>query len=177
MLRNLLLGSLCAAILTVPALGQNAMQNANLLGAFGNWTAYSTGTGDGITCFAMSKPRATEPKKGLKRGSMYLIVTDYPAKKIRAETEIVPGYQYKDKAQVTLEVGEDKFEFFGRNEAKEGSAWLTSLNDGQRLIDAMSKGVSAVALGSPVKGARSMDTYSLEGFNDALAKIHAVCNM
>ena len=174
MIRTLLLSSLCAvAVLAAPAFGQSA----NLLGAFGNWTAYSTGTGDSLSCFAMSRPRATEPKKGLKRGPIYLIVTDYPAKKIKAEPEIVPGYQYKDKAPVNLEVGADKFEFFGRNEAKEGSAWLSSLNDGQRLIDAMSKGVSVVALGSPVKGAKSMDTYSLDGFNDALAKIHAVCNM
>ncbi|HWF64053.1 MAG TPA: hypothetical protein VN685_05530 [Rhizomicrobium sp.] len=176
MMRAMLMGSFCAAALVLPALGQNS-QSANLLGAFGNWTAYSTGTGDGITCFAMSRPRATEPKRGLKRGSIYLIVTDYPARKIKAEPEIVPGYQYKDKAPVSLEVGEDKFEFFGRNEAKEGSAWLASLNDGRRLIDAMSKGVSAVALGSPIKGAKSMDTYSLDGFNDALAKIHAACNM
>jgi len=28
-----------------------------------------------------------------------------------------------------------------------------------------------------LKGAKSMDTYSLAGFNDALAKIHATCNM
>jgi hypothetical protein len=177
MIRNLLLGSLCAAALAVPAFGQSANQSANLLGAFGNWTAYSTGTGDSMTCFAMSRPRATEPKKGLKRGSIYLIVTDYPAKKIKGEPEIVPGYEYKDKAPVTLEIGDDRFTFFGKNEAKEGAAWLTSLNENSHLIDVMSKGVSAVALGSPSKGAKSMDTYSLAGFNDALAKIHATCNM
>ena len=176
MTRALLLGSFCAAALAMPALGQNT-QSATLLGAFGNWTAYSTGTGDSLTCFAMSKPRATEPKRGLKRGPIYLIVTDYPARKVKAETEIVPGYQYKEKAPVTLEIGEDKFAFFPRNEAKEGAAWISSLADGQRLIDAMGKGVSAVALGSPIKGAKSVDTYSLAGFPDALAKIHATCNM
>src|SRR6185437_5912185 len=64
MMRAMLMGSFCAAALVLPALGQNS-QSANLLGAFGNWTAYSTGTGDGITCFAMSRPRATEPKRGL----------------------------------------------------------------------------------------------------------------
>jgi hypothetical protein len=173
MIRTFLLGSLCAAVLAVPAFGESA----NLLGAFGNWTAYSTGTGDDMTCFAMSRPRATEPKRGLKRGAIYLIVTDYPAKKIKAEPEIVSGYEYKETVPVTLEVGNDRFAFFGKNEAKEGTAWLTSLTDNPRLIDVMSKGVSAVALGSPIKGAKSADTYSLAGFNDALAKIHATCNM
>ena len=47
----------------------------------------------------------------------------------------------------------------------------------QRLIDAMSTGVSAVASGTSSRGTKTSDTYSLAGFNDALAKIHAVCNM
>ena len=175
MFRTFLLGSLSAAAIAIPAVGQT--NSANLLGAFGNWTAYSVGTGDDMTCFAMSRPRAVEPKRGLKRGSVYLIVTDYPGRKIKSEPEIVPGYEYKEKAPVTLEIGDDRFAFFGKNEAKEGSAWLTSLNDNAHLIDAMSKGVSAVAMGSPIKGAKSADTYSLAGFNDALAKIHATCNM
>lgn len=178
MFRTFLLSSFCAVALSVPALTTPVLaENASLLGAFGNWTAYSVGSGDSMTCFAMSRPRAVEPKRGLKRGSIYLIVSDYPARKAKAEAEIVPGYQYKEKAPVTLEIGEDKFAFFARNEAKEGSAWLSSLGDNQRLIDTMSKGVSAVALGSPIKGAKSMDTYSLAGFPDALAKIHAACNM
>jgi hypothetical protein len=147
MIRSFVLGSLCAVALAAPALGESA----DLLGAFGNWTAYSVGSGDNMTCFAMSRPRAVEPKRGLKRGSIYLMVSDYPGRKVKAEAEIVPGYQYKEKAPVTLEIGEDKFAFFPRNEAKEGAAWLSSLGDSQRLIDAMSKGVSAVALGSPIK--------------------------
>jgi len=173
MIRKLLLGSLCAVALAAPAIADTA----NLLGAFGNWTAYSEGTGDAMTCFALSPPRATEPKRGLKRGSVYLMITDYPGRKIKAEPEIVPGYEYKESAPVTLEIGDDKFPFFARNEAKSGAAWLTALNDNPRLIDVMSKGVSAVALGTPSRGAKTMDTYSLTGFNDALAKIHAVCNM
>ncbi len=174
MIRHLLLGSLFAAGLAAPSL---AADNADLLGAFGNWTAYSSGTGDSMTCFAMSKPRATEPKKGLKRGAIYLIVTDYPARKMKAEPEIVPGYEFKEGAPVTLEIGEDRFAFFARNEAKSGTAWLAALGDNPRLIDVMSKGVSAVVIGTPLRGAKSIDTYSLTGFNDALAKIHAVCKM
>jgi hypothetical protein len=173
MIRTFLLGSLCAAALAVPAFGDTA----NLLGAFGNWTAYSTGTGDNLTCFAMSRPRATEPKRGLKRGAIHLIVTDYPARRIKAEPEIVPGYEYKETVPVTLEIGDDRFAFFGKNEAKQGAAWLATIADNSRLIDAMSNGVSVVALGTPIKGAKSVDTYSLAGFNDALAKIHATCNM
>ena len=45
------------------------------------------------------------------------------------------------------------------------------------LIDAMNHGVSAVAIGTSARGTKTVDTYSLAGFGDALAKIHAACNM
>jgi hypothetical protein len=124
----------------------------------------------------MSQPRATQPRKA-KRAAIYLMVSDWPGRKIKAEPEIVPGYEYKESVPASLEIGPDKFAFFSRNEAKSGTAWLQSLNDGQRLIDSMSKGVSAVTIGTSLRGTRTVDTYSLAGFNDALAKIHAVCNM
>lgn len=172
MIRKFLLGSLCAVSLTTPAFADAA----NLLGVFGNWSAYSTGSGSTMTCYAMSQPRAVQPKK-TKRAAIYLMVSDWPGRKVKAEPEIVPGYEYKESAPVTLAVGPDKFTFFARNEAKSGTAWLQSLNDGQRLIDTMSKGVSAVAAGTSSRGTKTTDTYSLSGFNDALNKIHAVCNM
>ncbi len=166
----LLAAGLCGA--TVPA----SADPANLLGVFRNWAAYSTGTGDAMTCYAMSQPRAMRPKTA-KRNSVYLMVSDWPGRKIKAEPQIVPGYEYKAGAPVVLEIGADKFEFFSRNDAKSGSAWLLSLKEGNNLLDALSHGVVAVAIGSPAKGARTMDTYSLAGFGEALAKIHTVCNM
>ena len=177
MIRKILLGSLCALSLTFPALTTPAFADAaNLLGAFGNWSAYSTGTGNSMTCYAMSKPRATQPKN-TKRAPVYLMISDWPGRKVKAEPEIVPGYEYKESAPVTLAVGPDKFTFFARNEAKSGSAWQQSLNDNQRLIEIMGKGVSAVAAGTSSRGTKTVDTYSLAGFSDAIAKIHAVCNM
>ena len=41
----------------------------------------------------------------------------------------------------------------------------------------MGKGVSVVASGVSARGTKTSDTYSLAGFSDALAKIHAVCKM
>jgi len=175
MIRTFLLGSLCAvSVLTMAA--PASAETANLIGVFGNWSAFSTGTGNAMTCYAMSKPRARQPK-ATKRGDVFLMVSDWPGRKVKAETQIVPGYEYKANAAVTLAVGPDKFTFFSRNEAKSGAAWLQSLTDSEKLVDTMSKGVSAVAAGTSSRGTKTVDTYSLQGFNDALAKIHAVCNM
>ncbi len=164
-------GLALSAALIVPA----AADPATLLGVYGNWSAFSTGTGSGMTCYALSKPRASRP--AAKRGAIYLMISDWPGRRVKAEPQIVYGYQAKEGAPAALGVGGDKFIFFQKNSGKEGSAWLTSLNDNPRLVDAMRGGVSAVASGVSQRGTKTSDTYSLSGFNDALAKIHATCNM
>lgn len=153
-----------------------AADPANLLGVFSNWSAYTTGTGSSLTCYALSKPRATRPVNA-KRNAIYLMVSDWPSRKVKAEPQIVYGYQAKEGAAAALSVGRDKFVFFIRNNGKDGSAWLQQLADNNRLIDAMHNGVSAVASGTSARGTRTVDTYSLAGFNDAMAKVHAACNM
>jgi hypothetical protein len=37
---------------------------------FGNWTAYSSGTGSSLTCYALSKPRASSPAGQAQRRSI-----------------------------------------------------------------------------------------------------------
>lgn len=153
-----------------------AADPANLLGVFSNWTAYSSGSGSSLTCFATSKPRATRPA-GAKRGDIYLMVSDWPGRKVKAEPQIVYGYPAREGGAAALGIGPDKFTFFMRNNGKEGSGWLQALNDNSRLITDMQGGVSAVASGISQRGTKTVDTYSLSGFNDALTKIHAVCGM
>jgi hypothetical protein len=156
----------------VPAVAEPA----NLIGVFGNWTAYSSGSGASLTCYALSKPRATRPA-GAKRSAIYLMVSDWPGRKVKAEPQIVYGYPGKEGAAAALAVGSDKFSFFIRNNGKEASSWLQQITDNNRLIDAMHGGVSAVASGISQRGTKTSDTYSLAGFNDAMVKVHAACNM
>jgi hypothetical protein len=174
MIRKACLSILFAAATSLPAF---AAEPATLLGVFQNWSAYSTGSGDTLTCYALSQPKATSPK-GAKRGPIYLMVSDWPGRKAKAEPQFVLGYPAKDNAAAALAVGSAKFPFFIRANGKsDASAWLQSLNDNDRLIDTMGKGVSVVASGVSARGTKTSDTYSLAGFSDALAKIHAVCKM
>ena len=99
MIRSLLLGSLCVAVLATPAFADAG----NLLGVFKNWMAYSTGTGSNLTCYAMSKPRAQRPAN-LKRTDIFLMVSDWPGRKIKAEPSINPGYEYKANVPVSIEM-------------------------------------------------------------------------
>ena len=91
-----------------------AAEPANLLGVFGNWTAYSSGSGSSMTCYALSKPRASRPA-GTKRAAIYLMVSDWPSRKVKSEAQIVYGYQAKESGAAGLGVGGDKFNFFIRN--------------------------------------------------------------
>src|SRR3954471_3922320 len=115
--------------LALPAMAEPA----NLLGVFGNWTAYSSGSGSSLTCYAMSKPRASQPRTA-KRSAIYLMVSDWPSRKVKGEPQIVYGYQAKEGGTAALGVGPDKFSFFIRNNGKDGSAWLQQLNDNARLV-------------------------------------------
>jgi hypothetical protein len=172
-MNRLTLSILAVSLLaTVPA----AADPATLLGAYTNWSAYSTGSGSDKICYALSQPRAVEPRKA-RRDPIYVLVSDYPGRKVKAEPQIVLGYPVKDDTPASLAVGPDKFTFFARNEGKAGKAWLKSLDDNQRLIDAMKAGVSAVARAVSSRGTKTVDTYSLAGFSDALAKIHDACGM
>jgi hypothetical protein len=164
------------SVLLVLAAAPALADPATLLGAFGNWSAYQTGSGSDMACYALSQPRASQPR-GARRDPIYVMVSDYPGRKVKAEPQIIPGYEYKAGLPATLEVGSDKFIFFTRNDGKTGKAWLQSLNENQHLIDAMGKGVSAVAFGTSARGTKTVDTYSLAGFNDALAKIHSACGL
>ena len=172
-----LLRILTGVALTFAALPA-AAEPATLLGVFGKWTALSTGAGSGMTCFVRSEPTATRPAsvKRLK-DKTYLLVSDWPSRRIKGEPQVVYGYQAKENGAAALGVGPDRFIFFMRNSGKDGQGWLLSLNDNQRLIDAMRGGVSAVTSGTTPKGVKTIDTYSLQGFGEALDKVHAACQM
>jgi hypothetical protein len=177
---NRILGLSTAAVLSLVLALPASAEPANLLGVFGNWSAYTTGSGSSLTCYAMSKPRAMRPATAKRAKDVYLIVSDWPSRKVKAEPQIVYGYQAKEGAAASLGVGGDKFTFFIRNNGKEGSAWLQQLSDTPRLLTAMQEGVSAVASGTSGVGKKTIktsDTYSLAGFNDAITKVHAACDM
>jgi hypothetical protein len=167
--------SVVLAVLLCPA-AMAAEGGAVLLGQFKNWAAFSATVNNDKVCYALSQPRATEPKRA-RRGKIYFLINDWPGRHVKGEAEVVAGYKYKDGSQVTAAVGGDKYTFFVRNNGDDGSAWILSLPDGPKLIDAMRQGVSAVVTGTSSRGTVTHDTYSLLGFNDALAKIDATCGM
>jgi hypothetical protein len=176
MRRRLLLLLLSGAALFAPSLAVAAGPLPELLGGFKNWAAYSTGTGDAKVCYALSRPVSSEPKKA-RRDPIYFLINDWPGRKAKAEPEIMPGYQYKDGSDVTVDVGSAKFTFFTKNEEGAGGAWVEAQADEERLVEAMKTAPEAVVTGTSKRGTVTHDTYSLAGLPDALDKAHAACAM
>ena len=144
------------------------------LGAFKSWSAYETGTGDGKVCYVLSKPTATDPAK-IKRDAAFFLINDWPGRHAIAEPEIVPGFQYKDGSTVSAQLGGGAFTLFTKNDGGQGGAWVEAQADEERLVTAMKTSPEAVVSGTSKRGTMVRDTYSLDGFADALGKAQAAC--
>ncbi|HEY0105122.1 MAG TPA: hypothetical protein VGB91_03490 [Rhizomicrobium sp.] len=150
--------------------------DATLLGVNKDWSALTSGSGSSKTCYAMAKPRASEPRKA-KRDPIYFIVTDWPGRHTKGEPEAIPGYTYKDGSTVTAQIGSDKFEFFTQNDGNDGAAWIRKRADEVRFVDAMRTGQELIVTGTSKRGTLTRDTYSLAGFSDAVDSAHKACAM
>ena len=146
------------------------------LGVYQNWSAFETGTGSGKTCYALSRPVREEPTLG-DRGKAYFLVSDWPQRKAKAETEVVPGYPYKHGATVTVKVGPQSYSFFTRNDGGSGAAWVEVKADEKRLVAAMRRGSQMTVEGISERGTTTTDTYSLAGVSAALDRIDRACHM
>jgi len=182
MLRNstrfALIATLAAALLAATLAPAAAADSPALLGTFKSWSAYTTGKGEAKICYALAQPKSSEPKN-IKRDPVFFLISDWPARKTKDETEVVPGYSYKNDDKVTVQVGSDKYAFFAKNDDQggDGNAWIQDLSSESRLVDAMRHGAEVIVTGTSSRGTLTRDTYSLAGISAALDKIHAACGL
>ena len=163
-------------LLATAAVATASADDATLLGTTKDWSALTSGSGSDKDCYAMAKPRSSDPRK-TKRDPIFFLITDWPSRRTKSEPEAVPGYQYKDGSTVTAQVGADKFAFFTQNDGGAGSAWIRKRNDEVRLVEAMRNGQELIVTGTSKRGTLTRDTYSLAGLGDALDRIHKECGM
>ena len=171
--RSLAMGVFAAATLFAT---QVFADSPTLLGAFKSWTALQSASSDGKSCYAMSQPKSTEPKKA-KRDPIYFLINTWPSRHAKDEVEIVPGYEYKADSTVTVQVGKSKFELFTKNDGGAGAAWVNDSADETRLVDAMRHGAQVIVSGTSMRGTATRDTYSLSGIGGALDRAHSACGM
>jgi hypothetical protein len=165
---------LCGTLLLIAGTAAAAEEKPTLLGSFREWHVYETGTGANRLCYALSQPKDMNPKN-VNRNSVFFLISTWPGRKVRNEPSVVPGYQYKDGAKTEVQIGNDKFTFFTKNEGAAGGAWMEDPNDERKLIEAMKKGSSMNIAGTSTRGTLTRDSYSLAGISAALDKVDQSC--
>jgi hypothetical protein len=119
----------------------------------------------------------SEPKQAQgnysTRGKVYALITHRPSSEQLNVFTIIAGYPYKEKSEVTVEIGDEKFSLFTEQE----TAWAPDADTDQRLVDAMKKGSDMIIRGISARDTETTDTYSLQGFTKAYNAIGEACGL
>jgi hypothetical protein len=159
-----------ALLLAVSAALPAQAQSARVLGDFRDWSSYAADDGSGTICFAMSRPKSTEPQPaGL--GDAYLYVTDRPGEDVAGEFNVVAGYTFQTGSTATANVGGQDFPLFTQGDA----AWLDDAEQSSNLAAAIRAGSTLVVTGTAADGTTVTQTYSLSGATAAQQAVGAEC--
>jgi hypothetical protein len=169
-----LAAGLLLATSSVAAAQQGAApgQGVNRLGGAKGWDAYIDTVKGGKICYLIGKPSKSEPA-GAKRSAIFASVTHRPGEKRLNEVNFNSGYLFKEGSNAELAVDGKKFSLFTE---KEG-AWTRDAASDKALVEALAKGREAVIKGVSARGTATTDTYSLDGFTQALSEIDKACGV
>ena len=149
----------------------HAAAQPQLLGEFGDWTAWTYNDRGNVICYMASSPKKDEGKYS-KRGDIYTVVTHRPREKAFDEVSFVAGYTFQKKAPLTVKIGNQTF----RNTFTDGDkGWMTNSSEDQKLVGAMKRGSRMIVEGRSSRGTATKDTYSLKGVTNAYQTISAKC--
>lgn len=141
------------------------------IGTFKDWQAYALNDGGKKVCYMISRPSRSLPK-GVKRGSIYLMVTHRGGKNAAEEVSHVTGYSYKDKSSVEILIGSRKFLMATDQDV----AWVPNGESDAKLIKAMRGGSKLTVKGLSSRGTKTTDSYSLQGFTASHKQIRKSCS-
>jgi hypothetical protein len=151
---------------TVPA----QAQSARVLGDFRDWSSYAADDGAGTVCFAMTKPKSTEPTPA-GAGQAYLYVTNRPGEDVVNEFNVVAGYTFQTGSRASVNIGGQGFTLFTQGDA----AWLDDSAQAANLAAAIRAGSSMSVTGTDANGTTIVQNYSLSGATAAQQAIGAEC--
>ncbi|CAN5154318.1 invasion associated locus B family protein [soil metagenome] len=158
-----------AVALSAPVLAQDT-QNPTSLGEFGDWSSYTYKTASGKVCYAVSSPKATDPKNA-KRDPVFFLITHRVGQNVRNEVSTIIGYPFKKDTTVKVTVDNKDYELFTNGDG----AWADTASKDKDIVTAMRRGQKLSVKGTSWRGTDTIDSYSLTGLKSALAKIDENC--
>lgn len=173
---NSRLASILLAMLALPAMASLTLAQdkakAKVLGNFGDWQALSYKEAAGDVCYVASLPKKSEGHQ-IKPGEASVLVTHWPAKKSLGVISVTAGYEYKKDSEVQLVIGSEKFKLFTQGK----TAWARDGGGDAKIVEAMKTGKELIAQGLTGKDAKTIDTYSLNGFAKAYEAASKACGV
>lgn len=149
----------------------HAAERRELLGTFGDWTAYRMKENGANLCYMASVPQKSSGKYK-RRGDVFLIIAHRPKAKSFNVVNLTAGYNYKKDSTATITIDDKKsVELF----THEDSAWAKSSAADANLVKMMRNGNKAVIVGKSSLGNTTTDTFSLKGFTKAANAIDRAC--
>lgn len=145
-------------------------QSARVLGDFRDWSSYAADDGTGTICFAMTRPKSSEPAAEVT-GEAYVYVTNRPAEDVVTEFNVVAGYTFQTGSTASVAVGGQSFPLFTQGDA----AWLDDSAQAANLAAAIRAGSTLVVTGTAANGNQVTQSYSLSGATAAQQAIGAEC--
>jgi invasion protein IalB len=140
------------------------------LGSYGDWGAYAA-AGKDKTCYALGSPKERQPKAKMKDTQAFIFISTRPGEGVRNEVAINLGYATKDGGAATADVDDDKFELV----TKGMNAWVKNPAKEKEFVEALRTGSKLSVKAASAKGATTVDSYSLKGLSDALARVAQEC--
>ena len=139
------------------------------VGTFGDWGAYLAKTGKAKTCYALASPK--ERKPDVKREAAYVFIADRPGERVRNEVSIIMGFALKETGKAEAKIGRASFDLV----AKGANAWIKNPDEEAKFVEAMQHSGTLVVKAAAAKGPATVDSYPLEGFKQALARVSKDC--
>lgn len=144
-----------------------------LLGSFKDWNAFAFEENGHKVCYVSSQPKKKEPAKA-KRGDIYVLVTHRPTEKTLNVVSIIIGYPFKKDSESTVEVDGKTFKLFTEGE----TAWARDSATDKAVSAALRSATKPMVVkGVSSRGTKTTDTYSTQGFSQALDAIDEACGV
>ncbi len=150
-----------------------AQKPLEILGTFGEWTAYTYTDSSGKVCYMSAEPEKSVGKYS-KRGDVFLIVQHRPNDKGYDVFNTIAGYTYKKNSTPVITIdGKVKKSLVVHDD----KAWGRDAATDKHIVQQMKSGSKAVLTGVSVRGTKTTDTFSLNGFSKAYAEISKACGL
>jgi len=162
--------SLAAIFVAASSIGVSWAQNMKPAGQEKDWAIFTATVDGASTCFVVSQPKNMEPKNG-NREPVYFYITRRISDNIRNQVSVVNGNPYKDGSKTIVEIGDERFTLFTKGD----KAWIENIEEQNKLVDAMKRGITMIVRGTTGGGTNTTDTYSLSGVTAAIARLDQVC--